>query len=119
MVKRQRMDNIDLLRCISMIFIVSCHYFGNISKVADFELNTFSDISFKLISCIDNVGVNIFVLISGYFLVDSKFKTNKLLSIWIQVLTYSVVIYLLCYLVESLFHWVSLPLLCFLFIAVI
>ena len=36
------------------------------------------------------LGVVIFVLISGYFLVDSKFKIKKLLKLFLEVLFYSV-----------------------------
>ena len=41
-------------------------------------------------------GVNIFVLISGYFLVKSpEIKINKLVKLWFQVFTYSILIYLI------------------------
>ena len=40
------------------------------------------------------IGVNIFVLISGYFLVSSPaFKLKKVLKLWLQLFFYSIVIY--------------------------
>ena len=45
--------------------------------------------------------VNCFVLISGYFLCTAKFKLKKLVSLWIQAVTYSVGIYLLACLFQE------------------
>lgn len=52
-------------------------------------------ISQKLIYSIFIVSVNVFVLISGYFLVSSKIKLKKLLILWIQVWLYSIITYLI------------------------
>lgn len=41
------------------------------------------------------IGVNCYVLISGYFLVKSDFKLNKLVKMWFQTLFYSVGIYVI------------------------
>lgn len=41
------------------------------------------------------ISVNVYVLISGYFLVKSKFKIKKLLAIVLQVITYSLGFWLL------------------------
>lgn len=40
--------------------------------------------------CYGKIGVNIFVLISGFFLINSKFKVRKFIKIIFQVLFYSV-----------------------------
>jgi surface polysaccharide O-acyltransferase-like enzyme len=42
-------------------------------------------------------GTNIFVIISGYFLIESQFKIKKLLVLWTQVLFFSVSLFsILC-----------------------
>ena len=41
-----------------------------------------------------SISVNLYVLISGYFLVQSKAKWGKIPSIWMQTAFYSVCIYL-------------------------
>lgn len=38
------------------------------------------------------IGVNCFVLISGYFMVESNYKREKLCSLLIQIFTYSLMI---------------------------
>ena len=41
------------------------------------------------------VGVNVFVLITGYFMVNSRFKLKKLINIIIQTFTYSIIFLIL------------------------
>lgn len=36
------------------------------------------------------IGVILFILISGYYMIESKFKINKLLKLWIEIFFYSV-----------------------------
>jgi len=38
------------------------------------------------------LGVNIFILISGYFLINSKFKATRIIKLWLQIVFYSVLI---------------------------
>ena len=89
----QRNMSIELLRIISMLMIVTLHYllFGNaLSKTSIFSPNYIISWTLEAFSVI---AVNCYVLISGYFLVTSKFKIKKVLIIWGQVIFYSVAIY--------------------------
>lgn len=90
---KQRLSNIELLRIISMLMIITLHLlsFGGL-------LNTYNSFSARavcvwLVESLCFVAVNCYVLISGYFLVDSNFKFKKLFNIWIEVLFYSLLIY--------------------------
>lgn len=91
--------NFELLRIVSMFLIVIYHYsdWGGLIQVGD-------DLSTKLIGDFLNIGgklgVNIFVLISGYFLIDSKFKIKKLIKVIFEVWLYSVGIALVCMLLK-------------------
>lgn len=90
----QRQSNFELLRIIAMLFILAFHYAG------DGGLSFPSD-SISLnrcwILCIQfggKVGVDLFVLISGYFLINAKsIKTSKAIKLWLQLLFYSLVFY--------------------------
>lgn len=91
---KQRLSNIELLRIISMLMIIALHLlsFGGL-------LNTYNSFSVRavcvwLLESLCFVAVNCYVIISGYFLVNSKFKFKKLFNIWIEVLFYSLIIYL-------------------------
>ena len=86
-----RQSNIELLRIISMILIILFHF----STYVDFGFPT-SSISLnrlwvQFLYSGGRIGVNLFVMISGYFLITSqRFKTEKALKLWTQVFTYSV-----------------------------
>lgn len=81
---KQRLTNIELLRVISMLMILVLHtrYNGILSVYGDtINLNVFLQFLFEAISI---VGVNIFILISGYFGISLKRKSicNLLFEIY-------------------------------------
>jgi len=91
--KTKRNSNIEILRILSMIFIVISHY----SVHNGVELNSVSYSFNKYlleIFNLGNIGVIIFVLITGYFLIEQKeIKLKKIFSLYLQVLFYSLGIY--------------------------
>ncbi len=94
--KAQRNSSIELLRIISMFLIVLCHFatHGGFNFGAqDLSVTRFW---WSAIEMGGNFGVNVFVLISGYFLISDKsriFNAKKALKFWGQVFFYSIVIY--------------------------
>lgn len=93
---KKRNSNIELLRIISIIFIVISHYSvhnGIINSNLNIGLNRF----ILEISTLGNIGVIIFILISGYFMIESKnIKLKKILRLIFQVQFYSIIIYTIC-----------------------
>ncbi|MDE5766404.1 MAG: acyltransferase [Clostridia bacterium] len=89
--KSLRQSNFEILRIISMLMIIGHHVamHGGYSSV---ESVVISDYIIRLFTIGGKLGVNIFVLISGYFLINSKFKIKKALTIFAQVFFYSVLI---------------------------
>ena len=107
--QRMRNSNIEILRIMSMIFIVLSHYSfhgGIVKQYLPVGLNRILLSLFVL----GNIGVILFVLISGYFLIESdKFSLKKLLKIVLQVWFYSVIIYILsCIFGLTTFSWYDL-----------
>lgn len=93
----KRNVGLDLLRILAMFMIVILHYLskGGALDVKDITMHNFV----WIIEAFAIGAVNMYVLISGYFLVDSKFKWKKVFLLWGQVLFYSftfLTIYLLC-----------------------
>lgn len=87
--------SIDFLRIVSMLMIVSLHSMSH-GGMYDFGyslegINPYS-IWFTFVQSICVVSVNVYVLISGYFLVKEKFRISKLLKIVCEVLFYSWII---------------------------
>ena len=92
MIKIKRESNFELLRIISMFMIVVLHVLnhGGIYKSTNIYSNDF--IIVNLIESLSIVGVNCFVLISGYFGINSRFSFRKCMKIYIQVIFYSIII---------------------------
>lgn len=102
MVKRK--SNIELLRIVSMLLIISFHYVFKSGYVYNtLDLNTFI---VKFFYHFGELGVNLFILISGYFLIKGKFSYKKLVLLLIEVLFYQVFIYTICYF-AGLYHFTS------------
>lgn len=89
-----RKSNIELLRIISMIMIIAHHI--AVHSGFDFASGsvTLNELWILFLRIGGKIGVNVFVLISGYFLINAKtLKTGKLLKLWLQIFTYSALIY--------------------------
>ena len=100
---KERESNIELLRIFSMFLIVLFHlgYHGIILSNTFIESNIYiNNIYLYFINILGKIGVNLFVLISGYFLVTKKkYNYKKILLFWLQILLYSIIIYLVLTLV--------------------
>jgi surface polysaccharide O-acyltransferase-like enzyme len=93
---KKRDSNIELLRIISMLLILAHHFSVhggfNILKTS-FTINR---LWIQFLQFGGKIGVNIFVIITGYFLITSKgIKISKVLKLWLQLFFYSVSIYTL------------------------
>lgn len=95
--KITRMANLELLRCIAMMMVVVLHYLGKGGLLGDMSAGRLSPagIAAWLIESFCIVAVNVYMLISGYFLSTSSFKLSRLLKLWLQVWFYSMGIGLL------------------------
>ena len=96
--KKTRQANFEILRILAMLMVVTMHYLikGQVAVSQSVDQSGVNLLAWFLQSaCI--VAVNVYVLISGYFLPDSVWSMKKLLQLVCQVWFYSLVIPLLCY----------------------
>lgn len=91
--KNKRMANMELLRIIAMLMVITLHYLDK-GLLLPNRLDGFTvDGGFAwILQSLSIVAVNVYVLITGYFLVESKFYCKKLIKIILQVLFYSFLI---------------------------
>jgi len=91
---KSKMANIELLRCIAMMMVVVLHYLGKSSLLVNLtsERMESAGVAAWVLESFCIVAVNVYMLISGYFLCESSFKLSRLLKLLLQVFTYSVVI---------------------------
>ena len=106
----QRKSNFELLRIFCMLMIVASHF----GLYTPFQFSattiTMNRLWMQLLQIGGNVGVNIFVLISGYFLVNvPDIKLNKVWKLWSQLSFYSLSIFIV-FVITGLreFSWLSL-----------
>ena len=105
MQKKERMANLEVLRCVAMMMVVVLHYLGKGGLLPDLTAPlSVQDMAAWLLEAICIVAVNVYMMISGYFLCESSFKLSRLLTLWLQLWLYSVGIGVLAALmVNSLF----------------
>ena len=91
--KKQRNSMIELLRIISMILIVLSHY----SSKSGVDIQTLPLLSryFFELTILGNLGVDIFVLITGYYGLKQPFSLNRIVKFVLEVFFYSISIYLI------------------------
>lgn len=91
----KRQANFELLRIVAMLMIISLHYLVKGWVATPFPFTAKDDPvgAFAwLIEAFCIVAVNCYVLISGYFLVESAWKPGRVVSLLFQVLFYSLLI---------------------------
>lgn len=93
MQKKERMANLEVLRCVAMMMVVVLHYLGKGGLLPGLTAPlSAQDTAAWLLEAFCIVAVNVYMMISGYFLCESSFKFSRLLQLWLQVWIYSVVI---------------------------
>ena len=87
-----RQNNLEKLRCLAMMMVVTLHFLGKGNLLGDVsapEMSAAGAAAWVLETlCI--VAVNCYMLISGYFLCESSFKLSRLLRLYLQIWMYSV-----------------------------
>ena len=100
-----RVANFEILRSLAMLMIVFWHFIQNIMinhgpiyHPASSDFINYAFLQYGMILC--SVGVNLYVMITGYFMVGKSFKSNRIIRVWAQTLFYSTGIALLFYILQ-------------------
>lgn len=97
--KKERQSNFELLRIIAIVMIIAHHFAYRSDMQFDTSVISINRLWTQFLYYGGHVGLDVFVLISGYFLIDSKrLNLTKIVRIWLMMFTYSVSIYLVMYL---------------------
>lgn len=83
--KHIRKSGIEILRFIGIFMVVSIHATG---LIQDISVNQIGRIATKWVNTYGNLGVSIFIIISGYFGVKRDWR--KMLRLELKVIFYSV-----------------------------
>lgn len=84
----KRESNFELLRIVSMLFIVAAHF----SLYNDFDGGMLlgNQFIYSFFRCGGKLGVFLFLLITGYFMINSNIKVRKMVNLEFQVLFYTI-----------------------------
>ncbi len=89
--EKKRNSNFELLRIICIVLIIAHHYAAHGDWDMDNTLS-FNKFLIRFLQSGGKVGVNCFILITGYFMVKSSVTWKKIIKIGVQVWFYSVAI---------------------------
>lgn len=84
----------ELLRCVAMMMIIIHHYCVNsgITDGLDFENNPINTLIVQFMSFGGKAGVNIFFMISGYFMITGRMKWEKVGKLLLQIFFYNLLV---------------------------
>lgn len=82
MARKEKMVNLELLRCVAMLMVVVLHYLGKGGLLAELTGEGLGAVGAAawLLEAFCIVAVNVYMFISGYFLSMSSFKLSRLCS---------------------------------------
>lgn len=99
MTQKERLSNIELLRIVAMIMVISIHFFGKCILPTNNDLYESSNLFGWLIRGISYMGVNLFIIISAYFQCrKTTFNLRGLLKFIFEVWIYSIALFVALYL---------------------
>lgn len=91
--KAKRQANFELLRIVAMMMIIVLHYLNKGEMLTAYATDRSAvNYAAHLTEAFCIVAVNCYVLLSGYFLVESAWKPGRVVSLAAQILFYSVLI---------------------------
>lgn len=96
-IAKQRQSNLELYRIIIMILIIAHHYVVNSGLIEVMRQNpiTTKSLYLYLFGMWGKTGINCFILITGYFMCQSRITLRKFTKLVFWVLFYRIVIYLI------------------------
>lgn len=86
------MANLELLRLVAMLLVVVLHFLGKgggLTELTEERLGAAGYLAWSM-EALAIVAVNVYMLMSGYFLIESSFKVKRFLLLLLQVWFYSI-----------------------------
>ena len=93
-----RNSNLELYRIICMLMIIAHHYVVNsgltdVSGPLSTDLDSINTIFLRLYGAWGKIGINCFLMITGYYMCTSKITVRKFLKLLLQIYFYKIVVY--------------------------
>lgn len=95
-----RNSNIEKLRILSMIMIVFSHFYVH-SNIDVTDLSIIFNRFVLPLSNLGGIGVTLYILITGYFMIDKRFDIKRILKLEFIVIFYSVLSLIICFFISN------------------
>ena len=98
MTNKKRISKFEFLRVIAMYLIVLHHSIvhGALSISANqLKLHPINASILSVLESGGKIGVFLFVLITGYFMINSRITLKKIVKFWLPIFFWSVILYLI------------------------
>ena len=108
--RKERESGIELFRIITMLLIIAHHYVVNsgvIDKILVGEM-TANKLFLIIYGGFGKIGINCFVLITGYFMCTQKISFRKFLKLVCEILFYNIIIYIVFLITKQHFLFILL-----------
>ncbi len=102
--KKTRQANLELLRIFAMVMVVTAHLVNHGNMIYGAQPGTASYYVVWTLFGVSFVCINVYLLISSYFLVESRFSLWKLVKMVVQVFFYAFGITLIFWLFTDVPH---------------
>lgn len=113
-VPKSRESNLELLRILAMLAIIAYH-FEIQSDIASAPRDSWSSFTALFLGSFGRSGVNVFVLIGAWFLIDLPFRSIRFVRLYLTTLFYTVTVTLTVLLLNANPQGTSLKMLLFAF----
>lgn len=93
----KRSSNIELYRIFLMLGIIAHHLVVNsgLTQLYDFNNITFNMVFAQCFGMFGKIGINCFVLITGYFMINKNITLKKFLKLYLEYKFYTILFYLI------------------------
>lgn len=93
---KTREANMELLRIVAMIMVVTLHCVGHGKLLGNSNISMGNLILLRFLDSFAQVANALFLLTSGYYMINKKFNLKRILNLWGKTLLYSYIIYIIC-----------------------
>ena len=87
----RRNSSLELLRILSMIAIIGYHFYTQ-TAIGSADDSSVSACTAMFLGAFGRTGVNVFVIIGAWFLIDMRFKSMRLIRLYVPCFCYGLAI---------------------------
>lgn len=100
MESKEKMSNIELLKILAIFMVITSHFcvHGGYDNLNFINLN-FNRYLVQILR-IGTIANHIFIIITGYFMINKKIKVEKIVKLILEMFVYSILIYFIFYILN-------------------